>query len=73
MSAVNPIIIEKLREMVCSDPDIPSEVEGLIKRLLDIESISSGGTEGISKLYDQILTQYIENPKIIQWSDKYED
>ena len=73
MPAINSVIIEKLEEMVRSDSNIPSEVEELIMSLLSIESIAGRSTEGITKLYDQVLQKYINDSKVIQWSSGYED
>ena len=73
MPEINPIIVEKLKEVVHSNPDIPSEVEELIMRLLRIERVTGGHMDGIIKLYDHVLQQYINNSKIIEWSSRYED
>ena len=71
MSSINPIILETLKKMIAEDSTIPNEIEPLVKKLLEIESIAGNSSGGIEKLYDQVLDEYIKNGKINQWSKDY--
>ena len=71
MTTINPIILKTLKTMIEEDPDIPSEIEGLVKKLLEIESVSGSFTGGIEKLYEQVLQTYAENSDVAKWSEKY--
>ena len=46
-------------------------MQSLLEKLLKIEEISGSAKEGIDKLYDQILDQFVSSEDLVIWSKKY--
>jgi hypothetical protein len=68
---LNPIILNTLKTYLDENPDVPKEMQSLLEKLLKIEEISGSSKEGIDKLYDQILDQFVSNTGLVDWSKKY--
>ena len=71
MENINPIILDGLKKYLDDDLGIPREIQDLVEKLLKVETISSPGNEGTAKIYEQILGKFIDNDKIVEWSEKY--
>jgi hypothetical protein len=68
---LNPIILKTLKTYLDENPEIPKEMQSLVEKLLKIETLPGSSKEGIDKLYDQILEQFISNTDLIEWSKNY--
>ncbi len=68
---LNPIILDALDTYFKEKPDTPTKMQQLIKKLLELESVASGTNEGMDKLYDQVLDQFVSDDDFMQWSKKY--
>ena len=71
MPEINSIILDALKSYLQENSDIPSEMESLVKKLLECETHEHISKEGIDKIYDQILEQFITNKSLMEWSEKY--
>lgn len=71
MVILNPIILKTLKTYLDENPDVPKEMQSLLEKLLKIEEISGSSKEGIDKLYDQILDQFVSSDDLVSWSKKY--
>lgn len=72
MDNINPIILDGLKKYLDDTPSIPQGMQALVKKLLTIETHDSIEKSGIDKLYDQILGNFINDAKLIEWSKNYD-
>lgn len=68
MVILNPIILKTLKTFLDENSEIPKEIQTLVEKLLKIEEISGNSKEGIDKLYDQILDQFVSKTDLVEWS-----
>lgn len=75
MAVINKIILDSLEKYIDNNLDIEQDVKSDFKKLclklLEIEKTESIDKSGIEKLYDQIFNQFINNKKLLEWSEKY--
>ncbi len=71
MPVINPIILDGLKSHMDENQDIPPEMKNLVEKLLNCETSEYITKEGIDKIYDQILEQFISNISLVEWSKKY--
>ncbi len=71
MVILNPIILKTLKTFLDENSEIPKEMQTLVEKLLKIEEISGNSKEGIDKLYDQILDQFVSKTDLVEWSKNY--
>lgn len=71
MVVINPIILDTLKKFVNENSDIPKDMENLVVKLLEIEKNPSISSEGIDKLYDQVLGKFADKKELVEWSKKY--
>lgn len=71
MVILNPIILKTLKTFLDENPEIPKEMQDLVEKLLKIEESSSKDTDGIDKLYEQKLDEFVSKSDLIEWSKNY--
>ena len=75
MGVINKIILDSLEKYIDDNLDIEQDVKSDFKKLclklLEIEKTESIDKSGIEKLYDQLFIQFINNKKLLEWSEKY--
>lgn len=71
MVILNPIILKTLKTFLDENSDIPNGMQSLVEKLLKIEEIAGDSKDGIDKLYDQILDQFVSNTDLVNWSKNY--